>query len=332
VRITSLILAESAIAHDDGTFSILGGGIDRLSYPQFPAIVPQLSLACKLLFDHSETGREHSLEIRAFNPKQEMFLPLFGLVVAPVAGAAEDNGRASINFAYNMRDTVYAEPGTYRFGIWTMSHELGGTDLRLLRSVSQPQPPDNTLAGALQMGFRAFMNGDIAEAGRIFQRLVERFPDSPDAHNNLGFTLLAQSRPEEAAGLFAAALSKQPQYRELVEANLAACHFLMRDYLTAADTFQRLMPMPLKSPGSVLFAVGRSNVQLVQLVSGTDYLALMALNGSRSAFQGGDRPRAALLAQTAQAGRVTMQGNSSKVFGSLLDELLTDLGTSPAPR
>ena len=322
------MLAESAIAHDDGTFSILGGGIDRRSYPEFPAIVPQLSLACKLLFDHSETGTEHSIEIRALNPKLELFLPLFGLVVVPRPGPAEDDGRASISFAYNMRDTVYAEPGTYRFGIWTMSHELGGTELRLLRSAPQPQAPDNTLAGALQIGFRAFMTGDKVEAARIFQRLVERFPDSPDAHNNLGFTLLAQSRPSEAASLFTVALSKKPQYRELVEANLAVCHFLMGDYLRAADMFQGLMPMPLKSPGSVLFAVGRSDHQLVQLVSPTDYLALMALNASRSALRAGDQSRAAQLAQTAQAGRVTMQGESSKVFGALLDELLTDLGSS----
>jgi tetratricopeptide (TPR) repeat protein len=282
-------------------------------------------LACKLLFDHSETGIEQSLEIRAFNSRRELVLPLFGLVVVPKAGPSEDEGRTFINFVYNMRDTLYAEPGPYRFGIWTMSHELAGVELRLIRSAPQSQPTDNTLAGALLRGYRVFMAGDKAEAARIFQRLVERFPDSPEARNNLGFTLLADSRASEAANSFTAALSKGPQYPELVQANLAVCHFLMGEYPKAADMFQTLMPQPLRSPGSVLFALGRSNYQLIQLVSPTDYLALMALNASRSALKTGERARAAQLAQVAQAGRITMQGENARVFGLLLDELTADI-------
>jgi len=325
MKVTTLVLAQSAVAHDDGTFSILGGGIDHLTHPGFPAIVTQLSLACKLQFEQSEIGMEQSVEIRAANPKGDLFLPLFGLVVVPKAAAAQDGIASFINFAYNMRDTVYSEPGRYRFSIWSRSRELGAVELALVRSTEQSPAPDNTLAGALGAGFKAFMSGDRAEASRIFGRLVERFPDSPDAHNNLGFTLLAEQHVREARESFIAALDKRPQYRELVEANLAVCNFLLGDQIEAADRFEALMPQPLRSPGSVLFALSRGTYQLMQLISPTDYLALMALNASRSALMGGERSRAAKLAQFAQAGRVSMQGESATMFTRLLDELLTDI-------
>src|SRR5262249_13702191 len=54
----------------------------------------------------------------------------------------------------------------------------------------------------VNLGNLAMERGQLAQAAGLYQRALSLKPDLAEAHNNLGATLLAQSKPDEASARF----------------------------------------------------------------------------------------------------------------------------------
>jgi len=207
--------------------------------------------------------------------------------------------------------------------------------MEITATVGQPRrpigEPINTLSNALTEGFKTYLGGDVATAAVIFRDLARRFPASADVHNNLGFTLLAQGRPQDALDSFRRAEAGKYASTELLQANVACCLYLLGDLDQAHTMFAGLLTARLLTAPVILFGLGRTQLHSLVLNSPADYIALMALNGARCAMSGGQFDRARQLAEIARSGLVTFSGPPDNVdaFRTTLMELEEDLASSP---
>jgi hypothetical protein len=334
MKVLMAFLAHSAMAHNDGTISTLNGGIHGLGFTAFPARHEQLALACKIQFDVTEIDQDQTVSVRSLDPAGRMFQPLVGLGVVPkVVG---NSSVAYFHFSYNMTNLRFETPGTYRFTIsGTGGVSLNEIELRV-DTIELPAPVEvgasQTLNGALQRGFNTFTQGKVEEAKAIFEGLAERFPESPDALNNLGFTELATRRVPEALNAFQLARERGYPLSEVVAANIATCHYLLGNYEQAVNDFLSLINQPLTSAGCVLFGLGSASYSLVNLVSSADFLALMALNASRSLLRANRTDEAIRMAQIAQVGTMTMSEASRVTLSTLISEAKEEIELATSGR
>ena len=299
-----------------------------LSFATLPIVVPQLAIVLKVLFMPSECGQEHTLQIRALDPRGQQFYHPFGVTLVPALNPLEPDRPVPFELVYNLREVVIGDVGKYVFQIELDRLQISSIEVQVAAGQVSPTPSAKiveTLADALLEGYQSFTHGDLDQATKTFTRLADKFPHSPDAHNNLGFTSLAAGRVDEALSSFQHAMQEGFRYPEFLQANIACCLYLKGQYEQAQKMFESLMRMRMSSPQAVLFALGRSSAKALVLQSPGDYLALMALNAARSALARGAK-EAKLLAGMAQAGRITFGGgNGDQAFNELLKELLTDL-------
>jgi len=234
-----------------------------------------------------------------------------------------------------MRDVYFSSPGRYRFAIELERLEVASVDVLLEESTHKLTlgPPGlETIGNRLLSGVVSFSEGNIEAAIGVFRQVVQQFPHSPDALNNLGFALLTAGRFEEALDFFRRAKDEGYLYSEFLEANVACCYYSLGRSSEAFAIFPALMRASLRSPGGFLLALGRIKAESVQLQSNGDYISLMALNAGRSAFAAGLHPHARTFAQIARAGLVTFPKTpSGQVFTSKLQELIEDVVHSDNP-
>jgi Tetratricopeptide repeat len=325
MRLITLILAQTAVAQNDGTFAAIGAGFDRIQASQLPVRVGDLALGCKLQFEEEEVGHEQTIEIKLLDPMGRHVVPLFGMGILATS-LPSPTGHDRFHFVYNLRDTMFAVKGTYRFVVASQGVDLGSIAIDVVVSGAVLESPLQSLSGALALGFGAFARGDRDEAERIFTGLAERFPGSADAHNNLGFTLLARGEPVAALKSFETALRSGAQFTELVRANIATCHFLLGNRADAMETFHALLSEPFRADVAYLFGIGRDGIRLVQLSGTAQFIGLMALNEGRIALATGDLRRAAQARSLAQTGLLNRPDGPDEPFGELLVEFESDLG------
>jgi hypothetical protein len=337
VKVALLTLADHAIAADDGRIYMIGGGIDRLGAAAFPAQVPHLSLAVKFLLTPEERSQEHSVQVRLMNPAGHPIMAPMGLLI-PTSDVGGGQGsvvspqiETPYQFVYNMRDIRFEAPGAYWFSVELDNRELGPLTLRLevstIPSLSLRNQQD-TLSNELVRGYQLFATGNLAGAQSTFERLIQLFPHSPDAHNNFAYLLLALGNPQAALPGFQKAVELGHTQLELVTANIACCQFLLGDVAKALETFQNLFRGALRGPQATLFGLGHDSMKPVFLFSQADYLALMQLNAGRCAQRLQRLDVARHLAGMAEVGLVTFPATSRVTFVSLLDELKRDVGTT----
>jgi tetratricopeptide (TPR) repeat protein len=234
-----------------------------------------------------------------------------------------------------MREVYFSSPGRFRFAIELERLEVASVDVLLEQSTHKlplGTPSLETIGTRLYLGVLSFSEGNIEAAVGVFRQVVQQFPHSPDALNNLGFALLTAGKFEEALDFFRRAKGEGYVYSEFLEANVACCYYGLGRSQEAFAVFPTLMRAPLRSPGGFLLALGRSKAESVQLQSNGDYISLMALNAGRSAFAAGLHPHARTFAQIANAGLVTFPKTpSGQVFTSKLQELMEDIVHSDNP-
>lgn len=112
----TLLVADSARRHPDGTFSLLRGGIDRLEMAPGQPIVHRGSVVVRLHGDETDAGKhEFVLKVEAKN----------GEKIAPdLAGAFEipkTGGGAVVAFDFGFQ---IPGPGPYRFVLLSDGKEL----------------------------------------------------------------------------------------------------------------------------------------------------------------------------------------------------------------
>lgn len=128
-------LADAAEAEPGRKFYVLGGGIDQIHARGFPVVHPHLSLVMRFQVHGTETGRQHSLEVRLMNSD--------GGELAKIEGMLEPQGTPApgrelgVNLVINMQNLRFEASGDYSVEILMNNQHMKSLPLR----VAQVQTP-----------------------------------------------------------------------------------------------------------------------------------------------------------------------------------------------
>ena len=120
-----VIAADAAQASPDGKFSLLGGGIENVYTPSFPAIQPGLALVVRLRAQASEAKEPHNFRVDIAGPND------FNATAGGIAGFRSIDSQdvpdhpVTLNLIMNMPILVFPEPGTYDFHLYVDTQEVG---------------------------------------------------------------------------------------------------------------------------------------------------------------------------------------------------------------
>jgi len=323
VRLLHAFLAEHAIAHDDGRFYALGGGLEHLEVEKFPAVVQNLTLLVRLAFDEDEAGRIYPFELAGIGPDGKAFIPTAGIALR----ASEGSRHHVVQFAHQLGGIEFAMAGEYHFSIRRAGVEMTRIAVRIDEAAA-PASPEDTLTAVMARGYAAFHEGDLDEAERDFQLVTEQFTESAEAHNNLGFVRLMKHDFEKALQSFEVAERIGYAPPQILKANIACCWYFVGRAKQAKEAFASLVGGTFAASGSTLIAIGRSRFRPVELSSPTDFVVLMALNAGRAAIEANEPDAARAFFDISRAGEFSLNRATAETFSLLRSDLATDLGIS----
>jgi hypothetical protein len=330
MKVVLAFLADHAVAHDDGKVYVIGGGVDRLQFKEFPATHPSLALVVKLAFQRAEFGRPLAISLRGVATDGTPIAPVRRITILPQATPSMVGDTVPFPFVHNMHDLVFPNEGLYMFEILANDVELANVELAV---VTAPNPEAmRQISQMLSDGYATFRKGDHAAAESLFREVIRRAPDTATAHNDLGFTCLARGDGVTATQEFEEARRLGFSIAEVVTANTASCAYLRGDFSAAANDFSDAMRLPFTSGGMILMLIQEKAMTPILLAGSGDYTGLMALNAAWSYARDGDRTRAEVFAAAAQAPLLTLPEDSAdrEAFATSLSQLRAILG-APAP-
>jgi Flp pilus assembly protein TadD len=88
-----------------------------------------------------------------------------------------------------------------------------GAALAQTGAVANADAPTQANAEYAQ-GVSALQRGDLAAARAAFEKVLHLVPNNPEAHNSLGWVLLAQGQTDDAIFHFRAALRAKPAFAQ----------------------------------------------------------------------------------------------------------------------
>lgn len=281
------VLADFALAHDDGKLYITGGGLHQLTFGKLPAVYPRISLALEVEFAPAERTSAQTLLIQATDPAGQAFIKPELLSVA-LAPALVPLGASHAPIVYHMQNLTFQQEGEYVFTVSIGAEQMVSLPVRatILPGLATEL---SAMIDLLQQGFTAFGARDLDTAERLFRSVIETMPSFAMAHNNLGFVLLEKGQVSGALAEFQKAGETGFDRLELLEANMGCCHYLLGDVAASLALFDSCLNARSFSGGSILHGIGGDQLFLVSLPSAGAYTQLMALNAGWSAFRVGNR-------------------------------------------
>jgi hypothetical protein len=311
VKVVLAFLADHAVAHDDGKVYVIGGGVDRLQVPSFPATWPSLALVVKLAFQPAEYGRPMTIELRAVSATDGAAISApRRMSIQPTATFETVGDSVPFPFVHNMRDLSFPAEGLYRFEVLANEVEMARVELAVVGVAVATEVAETF--DLLRQGFAAFRVGDGEKAESLFRSVVERQPDLGMAHNNLGFTLLVRQDADGALEEFALASKNGFGASEVMIPNLACCAYIKHAYIDAARGFATAMAGGFPASDTFLLLISLDALYPIPLHSAGDYVALMAINGAWCKLKLGDLQSASQLSAVAEAGLLTLPADSQE--------------------
>ncbi len=284
MRALFAILADFALAHPDGKFYIVGGGVERVQAATIPSEPRNLSLAVRLELEAAECGHPHALRVLATAPDGKPFLTTPDVIVSPPGSPEQQPVR--LGFVLNFSNLIFSQDGHHSIALASNDNEI----LRLGFLVSTVLPtgtatlPQSELY-ELQRAFLLFEQGQIPEAERIIRAFVSKYPSSGLGHNNLGFVLLARTEAKAAIAEFDLARSHGFERPDLLRANLACAEYLVHNEERAFALFKDCLEQQAFLSSAFLLALRGSEAPFPQLLlSAGEYTTLIALNAAWSAL------------------------------------------------
>lgn len=119
-----VIPADAAEANPNGKFSLLGGGIENIYAPTFPAVHPGLALVVRLRALASEAQQDHKLRLHITGPNDIHVAPEVVAEMRPNPLHSVPNRTTTLNLVMNIPLLVFPEPGTYLFHLYIDSQEV----------------------------------------------------------------------------------------------------------------------------------------------------------------------------------------------------------------
>ncbi len=119
------MIADAARAHPDGTFSLLRGGIDRLTVAEGQPLRMRGSILGRITGSINEAG-PHTFRIRVVNEDGQQVAPeINGSFNVPEGGGS---AQLAIDFDFNFPDV-----GRYTFSLTVDNHESDTWEVRAVR-------------------------------------------------------------------------------------------------------------------------------------------------------------------------------------------------------
>lgn len=120
-----VIPADAAEVGPSGKFSLLGGGIENIFAPTFPAIHPGLALVVRLRARSSEVEQDHKFRVDIIGPNDFNVTPGASIEFKPMTVPGEPDRPVTFTLVMNMTPIVLPEPGTYLGRLYVDSQEVG---------------------------------------------------------------------------------------------------------------------------------------------------------------------------------------------------------------
>ncbi len=285
MKITLAVLADFALAHDDGKLYITGGGLHHLTFGKLPGVYPRISLALEVEFAPAERASAQTLLIQGTDPTGQAFIKpeLLSVALTPTLVAL---GASQVPIVYHMQYLTFPHEGEYLFTVSIGEEQMVSLPVRATILPGLPTEL-SAMLDLLQQGFSAFGARDLDGAERLFRSVIEAMPSFAMAHNNLGFVLLDKGQVAEALAEFQKAGETGFDRLELLEANMGCCHYLLGNPTASVALFDNCLNARSFSGGSILHGISDDQLFLVSLPSAGAYTQLMALNAAWSAFRAG---------------------------------------------
>jgi hypothetical protein len=112
MKVEYVIVADYAMATDEGRFNAIGAGLRFVAVPQFPHTFPNLSVLVSLMFDEDEVNQHFKLEMTLVGPQGAVVLGPVDWDILP-ASAAETEGLAVVVATVSGQHVQFAQPGEY---------------------------------------------------------------------------------------------------------------------------------------------------------------------------------------------------------------------------
>lgn len=283
MKLVTIILADSATVVPDGKVLVVGGGINVVSVPGFPATLARLSVVVRIEFELSECGAAHELHVTIREPDGKDLIPPQVVKMRPQRALEAEYDLVALNFVVDVQDLRVPRPGRYRVVA------AAGKGISTLSSDFVVCGPNDAFADELHAGYVAFEDGEPDTSLRIFKSLIERYPSQPDGFNNLGFVQLAVGAFSDAVTNFERAEALGFDRPELLAVNQACAAYMAGRHVQALTCLQRITDLVRLGGAAVLYGLDGQSIFPVDLESQQDFDELVALDSAWAALAVKDR-------------------------------------------
>jgi hypothetical protein len=116
VEIDYAMICDAAQVPPDGKVYILGGGFDCVYSPQFPLVIPHLSIASKLLLSGQDSAISHTMTLSLIDADGNAMMPPLSVELPPQQ-TQRPGYPNNVGQVYNLIHTQFPKEGDYRFEI-----------------------------------------------------------------------------------------------------------------------------------------------------------------------------------------------------------------------
>lgn len=125
MKINYCIFSHSVLLTSDGLFNLLGGGIQWITAPSFPAIIEHFCLLVNLAIEPNECGNPYQCVVKVADPDGNCLIPDLTVVVNASANKVNPSRPSSFTARFGYDRFTFTRPGAYRFSIVTGEQSLG---------------------------------------------------------------------------------------------------------------------------------------------------------------------------------------------------------------
>ena len=110
--------AESVFVQDDGIFSVLRGGLDKLVAPELPATASHLVLLVRIRFEPGECDKVHQCVVKVFDPEGNQMTPDLTASVIPFVDVKHPEKPNSMTLQFLYDNFTVRFPGFHVFQLF----------------------------------------------------------------------------------------------------------------------------------------------------------------------------------------------------------------------
>ena len=142
MKVIYSFLAKAGEVSADGSFAVLGGGLEAVVADSFPAVVPCLMFLGKVEFDDAEAGAGRSMTVRILDASGKSVLPVeLTQTMVPEAHPDSSIKKLRAGFAAQFFGLSFPSAGEYRFTMNADGNVVAANSLFLVKGPLTEEKP-----------------------------------------------------------------------------------------------------------------------------------------------------------------------------------------------